>query len=246
MIFNTGYLIYMLPAFILMMLVQMYVRSAYSRWSRVPARSRLTGAEAAQRLIQFAGLNIRRAEAIQGQLTDHNVRVEFIQGELTDHYDPRTKVLRLSNGVYNQSSVAALAIAAHELGHAMQDKDDYFPLRFRAALVPAVNIGSYLGWILLMIGFFLQMTGVAWLGVAVFSGGALFALATLPVELNASARARRLLIESGLVVSEDEMKGVSNVLNAAALTYVAALITAILQMMYWVSLVLGMGGRRRS
>jgi len=232
MIFNTNYLIYMLPAFILMMLVQMYVRSAYSRWSRVPAKSRFTGAEAAQRLIQSAGL--------------YDVRIEGVQGELTDHYDPRSKVLRLSSGVYSQSSVAALAIAAHELGHAMQDKDGYFPLRLRAALVPAVNIGSYLGWILLMIGFFLQMTGIAWLGVIVFSGGVLFALATLPVELNASARARRLLTESGLVVSEDEMKGVSNVLNAAALTYVAALITAILQMFYWVSLVLGMGGRRRS
>jgi len=214
------------------MLVQFYVRSAYSRWSRVPARSRFTGAEAAQRLIQSAGL--------------YDVRIEGIKGELTDHYDPRSKVLRLSSGVYDQSSVAALAIAAHELGHAMQDKDGYFPLRLRAALVPAVNIGSYLGWILLMIGFFLQLTGIAWLGVVVFSGGAIFALATLPVELNASARARRLLSESGLVVSDEEMKGVSNVLNAAALTYVAALITAVLQMIYWVSLVLGMGGRRRS
>jgi len=148
--------------------------------------------------------------------------------------------------VYGQSSVAALAITAHELGHAMQDKEEYFPLRLRAALVPAVNIGSYLGWILLMIGIFLQMTGIAWLGVVVFSAGVVFALATLPVELNASARARRLLAESGLIQGEDEMKGVSNVLNAAALTYVAALITAILQMLYWVSAVVGMGGRRRS
>ena len=232
MIFNSTYMIYMLPAIILMMAVQMYVRSAYSKWSRVPARSNFTGAEAAQRLIQSAGL--------------YNVRVEGVKGELTDHYDPRSKVLRLSSGVYSQSSVAALAITAHELGHAMQDKDEYFPLRLRAALVPAVNIGSYLGWILLMIGIFLQMTGVAWLGVLVFSFGALFALATLPVELNASARARQLLSESGLIQTDDEMKGVSNVLNAAALTYVAALITAILQMVYWVSLVLGMGGRRRS
>ncbi len=232
MFFNTTYLIFMLPAILLMTLVQMYVRSAYSKWSRVPARSRLTGAQAAQRLIQSAGL--------------YGVRIEGVQGQLTDHYDPRSKVLRLSSGVYNESSVAALAIAAHELGHAMQDKDEYFPLRLRAALVPAVNIGSYLGWILLMIGVFLQLTGVAWLGVIVFSVGALFALATLPVELNASARARRLLTESGLIQTEEEMKGVSNVLNAAALTYVAALITAILQMFYWISIVLGMGGRRRS
>lgn len=232
MLYNTNYLIYMLPAMILMMLVQMYVRSAYSKWSRVPARSRFTGAEAAQRLIQSAGL--------------YNVSVEGVQGELTDHYDPRSKVLRLSRGVYSQSSVAALAITAHELGHAMQDKEEYFPLRLRAALVPAVNIGSYLGWILLLIGIFLQMTGIAWLGVVVFSAGVVFALATLPVELNASARARRLLADSGLIQGEDEMKGVSNVLNAAALTYVAALITAILQMLYWVSAVVGMGGRRRS
>jgi hypothetical protein len=232
MFFNTTYLIFMLPAILLMTLVQMYVRSAYSKWSRVPARSRLTGAQAAQRLIQSAGL--------------YGVRIEGVQGQLTDHYDPRSKVLRLSSGVYNESSVAALAIAAHELGHAMQDKDEYFPLRLRAALVPAVNIGSYLGWILLMIGVFLQLTGVAWLGVIVFSVGALFALATLPVELNASARARHLLTESGLIQTEEEMKGVSNVLNAAALTYVAALITAILQMFYWISIVLGMGGRRRS
>lgn len=232
MFLSTSYLIFMLPAFLLMLAVQLYVQSAYSKWSRVPARSRYTGAEAAQRLIQMAGL--------------YDVRIEGVQGELTDHYDPRSKVLRLSRGVYSQSSVAALAIAAHELGHAMQDKEDYFPLRLRAALVPAVNIGSYLGWILLMIGLFLQLTGVAWLGVAVFSGGAVFALATLPVELNASARARQLLSESGLVMSQEEMNGVSNVLNAAALTYVAALITAILQLLYWVTLVLGMGGRRRS
>lgn len=232
MFLSTSYLIFMLPAFLLMLAVQLYVQSAYSKWSRVPARSRYTGAEAAQRLIQMAGL--------------YDVRIEGVQGELTDHYDPRTKVLRLSRGVYSQSSVAALAIAAHELGHAMQDKEDYFPLRLRAALVPAVNIGSYLGWILLMIGLFLQLTGIAWLGVAVFSGGAVFALATLPVELNASARARQLLSESGLVMSQEEMNGVSNVLNAAALTYVAALITAILQLLYWVTLVLGMGGRRRS
>ncbi len=135
MIFNSTYMMYMLPAIILMMAVQVYVRSAYNKWSRVPARSRFTGAEAAQRLIQSGGL--------------YDVRVEGIEGELTDHYDPRTKVLRLSSGVYGQSSVAALAITAHELGHAMQDKDEYFPLRLRAALVPAVNIGSYLGWILL-------------------------------------------------------------------------------------------------
>src|SRR5690606_7396697 len=170
---------------------------------------------------------------------------EGTPGQLTDHYDPRGKVLRLSREVAQGSSVAALAIAAHELGHAMQDKEDYFPLRFRAALVPAVNIGSYLGWILLIIGILLRFTELAWLGVIVFSGGALFALATLPVELNASRRARQLLTDTGIIVGEDEQRGVNHVLNAAALTYVAALITAVLQLLYYVMLVLGMGGRSR-
>jgi Zn-dependent membrane protease YugP len=113
-------------------------------------------------------------------------------------------------------------------------------------MVPAVNIGSYLGWILIIVGLLLQVTGIAWLGVAVFSGGALFSLATLPVELNASSRARQLLANSGLIYREEEMRGVNNVLNAAALTYVAALVTAVMQMLYWITVVLGMGGRRRS
>jgi len=214
-----------------MMLVQWYVNSAYQRWSKVPTRTRMTGAQAAQHLIQRGGLA--------------GVSVEGISGKMTDHYDPRTKVLRLSSGVYQSSSVAAMAIAAHELGHALQDQEDYIPLKFRSALVPAVNIGSYLGWILIIIGLLLGFTQLSWLGVAIFSAGAIFALATLPVELNASARARAMLTESGLIVGSDEMRGVNNVLNAAALTYVAALITAILQLLYYVTLVLGMGGRQR-
>lgn len=230
-IFDTRYLMFMLPAFLLMMLVQWYVQSAYRRWSQVPARSRLTGAEAARRLISAGGL--------------YGVQVEGVGGNLTDHYDPRQKVLRLSRGVYDSYSVAALAIAAHELGHAMQDKEDYFPLRLRAAMVPAVNIGSYLGWILIVIGILIQATQLAWLGVVVFSLGALFALATLPVELNASARARQLLVTTGMISGEEELRGVNNVLNAAAMTYVAALITAVLQLLYWVSVVVGMGGRNR-
>ena len=227
---DPRYLLFILPAFILMIAVQWYVNSCYSKWSKVAARSRMSGAQAAQRLIQSGGL--------------YDVRVEGVQGKLTDHYDPRQKVLRLSQGVYEGQSVAALAIAAHELGHALQDRDDYLPLRFRAALVPMVSVGSYLGWFLIMIGFLLGFTGLAWLGVAVFSGGALFALATLPVELNASARAKRLLVDSGLIVGADEQQGVNQVLNAAALTYVAALVTAVLQLLYWITLLLGVGGRR--
>jgi Zn-dependent membrane protease YugP len=229
--FNPYYLMFMAPAIIMMVVVQLYVNSAYKKWSQVPTRSRMSGAEAAQHLIRSGGL--------------YDVNIEGVSGRLSDHYDPRKKTLRLSQGVYEGRSVASLAITAHELGHAMQDRDDYFPLRLRSALVPAVNIGSYLGWILIIIGIFLKMTGLAWLGVAVFAGGALFALATLPVELNASARAKRLLVDSGIIVGQDEQRGVNNVLNAAALTYVAALVTAVLQLLYYVTLVLGMGGRRR-
>jgi Zn-dependent membrane protease YugP len=226
--FDPTYLIFMVPAFILMMLASWYVKSAYNKWSRVPSNSRLTGAQAAQRLISIGGL--------------YGVRVAGTGGNLSDHYDPRDKTLYLSQGVANGSSVAAVAVAAHELGHAMQDSEDYLPLRFRAALVPAVNVGSWLGWILIMIGLFLRMTNLAWLGVLVFSGGAVFALATLPVELNASARAKRLLAETGIIQGEEERRGVNNVLNAAALTYVASLVTAVLQLLYFASLV---GGRRR-
>lgn len=230
-IYDFRYLMFMLPAFLIMMLTTAYVNSAYRKWSKVMARSRLTGAQAAQRLISAGGL--------------YNVQIQGVRGNLTDHYDPRQKVLRLSEGVYNSPSVAAVAIAAHELGHAMQDNEGYFPLRVRAALVPAVNIGSYLGWILIFIGLILRMTDLAWLGVLVFSGGAIFALATLPVELDASARAKRLLTDTGLIIGEEEQRGVNNVLNAAALTYVAGLITAVMQLLYFITMVLGMGNRRR-
>lgn len=229
--YDLRYMMFMAPAIILMLIVQWYVQSAYNTWSKVPARSRLSGAQAAQRLIQSGTL--------------YGVRIEGIQGNLTDHYDPRDKVLRLSQGVYQSSSVAALAIAAHELGHAMQDQEGYFPLRLRGAMVPAVNIGSYLGWILIVLGMVLNFVNLAWLGVLVFSGGALFALATLPVEFNASARAKRLLAETGIIMGEEEMRGVNKVLNAAALTYVAGLVTSVMQLLYWVTVVTGMGGRNR-
>ena len=226
--YDPSYLCFMAPAFLLMALASWYVRSAYNKWSRVPSNSRLTGAQAAQRLVSSGAL--------------YGVKIEGVGGNLSDHYDPRTKTLRLSQGVANNASVAAVAIAAHELGHAMQDAEDYLPLRLRAALVPMVNIGSWLGWILIMIGLVLDMLNLAWLGVLVFSGGALFALATLPVELNASARAKQLLAETGIIQSEQERRGVNNVLNAAALTYVAALLTAVLQLLYFASI---LTGRRR-
>ncbi len=230
MFYDPTYLCFMLPGMLLVMLASWYVNSAYRKWSQVRTRSGLTGAEAAQRLIYNGGLS--------------GVQIQGIGGQLTDNYDPRSKVLNLSQGVANSPSVAAVAIAAHELGHAMQDNEGYFPLRFRAALVPMVNIGSWLGWIMILAGLFLRITNLAWLGVLFFSGGAVFALATLPVEFNASARAKRLLAETGIISGEDEQAGVNNVLNAAAMTYVAGLAAAILQLLYFVSLV--GGGRRRS
>lgn len=221
MFLDPYYMIYMLPAFVLMMIATWYVNSAYRKWSRIAARSGLTGYQAAQRLIAASGL--------------YGLQIKGIAGEMTDRYDPRENTLYLSRAVAETPSVASLAIAAHELGHALQDKENYLPLRFRSALVPMVNIGSYLGWIFIMVGLLLGWTGLAWLGVAFFAGGALFALATLPVELNASGRARRLLAESGIIYSEDEQRGVNSVLNAAALTYVAALLTALLQLFYFAS-----------
>jgi uncharacterized protein len=228
--FDPFYFIFMIPALVLMGLASWYVRHAYSKWSQVRATSGLTGHQAAQRLISTGNL--------------YGVQVQGTAGQLTDHYDPRNKTLFLSQSVANSPSVAAVAISAHELGHALQDAEDYFPMRIRTMLVPAVNIGSNLGWILIMIGLFLQQINIAWLGVLVFSGGALFALATLPVEFNASARAKELLYATGIIQTEEERQGVNQVLNAAALTYVAGLITAVMQLLYYVFLIGGLGRRR--
>jgi Zn-dependent membrane protease YugP len=229
--YNVNYWVYMVPAFLLVLIAQLYVSSTYRKWSQVGTRNRMTGAQAAQRLINTGRL--------------YDVNIEAVSGRMTDHYDPRHKVLRLSQGVYQSASVAAVAIAAHELGHALQDNEGYFPLKIRSALIPAVNIGSTMGWIFIIIGLFMQWAGLAWLGVIVFSAGTLFSLATLPVELNASARAKKLLVQSGIIVGNEEQRGVNKVLNAAAFTYVAALLTSIMQLLYFTSMVGGMGGRRR-
>jgi Zn-dependent membrane protease YugP len=228
--FDPFYFIFMIPALVLMGLASWYVRHAYSKWSQVRATSGLTGHQAAQRLISTGNL--------------YGVQVQGTAGQLSDHYDPRNKTLFLSQGVANSPSVAAVAISAHELGHALQDAEEYFPMKVRSMLVPAVNIGSNLGWILIMIGLVLQQVNIAWLGVLVFSGGALFALATLPVEFNASARAKELLYSTGIIQTEEERRGVNQVLNAAALTYVAGLITAVMQLLYYVFLIGGLGRRR--
>ena len=227
--FDPTYIILVaIPSMILMGAASWYVRHANTKWSQIRASSGLTGAQAAQRLISTGNL--------------YGVQVQGTPGELTDHYDPRNKTLFLSNTVANVPSVAAVAIAAHELGHALQDAEEYFPMKVRSALVPVVNIGSNLGWFLIIIGLVLNFIQLAWIGVFVFAGGALFALATLPVEFNASARAKQLLAQSGIIQTDEEIRGVNQVLNAAALTYVAGLLTAILQLLYYVFLV---GGRRR-
>ncbi len=229
--FDPTYWMLMLPGLALVMLAQIWVSSTYRRWGRVRSTSGLNGADAARRLLSYSGLN--------------DVALEGTAGALTDHYDPRRRILRLSAGVAQSPSVASLAIAAHEIGHALQDQDGYFPLRLRAALVPAVNLGSWLGWILIFVGLILRSVDIAWLGVLAFAGGAVFALATLPVELNASSRARALLAQAGLAVGDDERRGVNAMLNAAAFTYVAALAAAALQLLYYVLLVGGLGRRRR-
>jgi Zn-dependent membrane protease YugP len=227
--FNPQYLIFMAPALLAMLAAQWYVKSTYKKWGKIPNNSRISGAEAARQLISRSGLT--------------EMKIQEIPGQLTDHYDPRKKELSLSQGIYQGASVASLAITAHELGHAQQDQEGYLPLQFRSMLVPAVNIGSTLGWILIMLGLVLNLINIAWLGVFAFSGGTIFALATLPVELNASSRARKLLQNSGILLSSDEASGVNSVLNAAALTYVAALFTSVMQLLYWISIV--SGGRRR-
>ena len=234
------------PSLILMGVTSWYVRQAYNRWSQIRSSSGLTGAQAAQQLISRAPYY----STVNG-VSLRDIRVLGIGGNLTDHYNPQDKTLYLSPGVANVPSVASVAIAAHELGHAMQDAEEYLPLKFRAALVPMVNIGSKLGWILILVGllFFRASSlgvSIAWIGVAFFAGGALFALATLPVEFDASARAKRLLADTGIIRTDNEIRGVNQVLNAAALTYVAGLVTAVLQLLYYVFLVGGMGGRRRS
>jgi uncharacterized protein len=228
-VFNLNYLIYMLPAIVLSLLVQLYVKSSYSRWAQVPNRAGLTGAQVAQRLSDRMGL--------------YGMQLKGTPGRLTDHFDPRNNTLSLSRDIAQGSSVAAMAITAHELGHAQQDQEDYFPMRLRSALVPAVNIGTTAGWIMILLGLLLQISGLAWLGVFAFSAGAIFSIATLPVELNASKRARQLLQTNGMITTEEEQRGVNQVLNAAAWTYVAAIATSVLQLLYFVSLV--GGGRRR-
>ena len=223
--FDPLYLVFALPALLLAFYAQFKVQSAYRKYSQKSNWRGISGLEAARYLLSGAGLG--------------HIRVEGTRGQLTDHYDPRSGTLRLSPQVANSRSVAALGIVAHEVGHATQDAQAYAPLRWRTGLVPAVNIGSWLGPILFLIGFLMQAPSLAWVGVLFFAGSAVFALVTLPVELNASRRALQMLRTAGLVTGEQEIKGVKSVLNAAALTYVAALAQALSTLLYYVFLLTG-------
>lgn len=225
--FDPLYFILALPALLLGLWAQSRVRSAFGRYSRVRAASGMTGAQAARRILDANGL--------QG------VDIERVQGMLSDHYDPRSKTLRLSNDVYGTPSLAAVGVAAHEAGHALQDKTHYGPLRLRSAMVPTVQLGSWLGPIIFMVGLFMAGTlgnSIAWLGLIIFGATALFALVTLPVEFDASKRAKQLLVSTG-VLAPQEVQGVDKVLDAAALTYVAAALQAIMTLIYYASLLMG-------
>lgn len=225
--FDPLYFILALPALLLGLWAQMRVRSAFARYSRVRAASGMTGAQAARRILDANGL--------------HHVDIERVQGMLTDHYDPRSKTLRLSPDVYGTPSLAAVGVASHEAGHALQDQTNYAPLRLRTAMVPTVQLGSWLGPIIFLIGLFMAGpvgNSIAWVGLIIFGATAVFALVTLPVEFDASKRAKQLLVANG-VLAPQEVKGVDSVLDAAALTYVAAALQAVMTLVYYATLLMG-------
>jgi uncharacterized protein len=229
MFFDPMYLIFMLPGFILALWAQSKVKGAYEKYSKVPNMAGMTGAQAARRILDTEGLQ--------------NVPVEVTKGVLSDHYDPRTRKLVLSEGVYDSRSVAAVAIAAHEAGHAIQHQQGYAPLKARTAIVPAVSIGSNLGFFVLIIGVMIGSLTLGWIGVALFALATLFALITLPVEFNASSRAKVALVQAGIVDGGvhggQESQGVDKVLGAAAWTYVAGFLASLLSLLYWIMLLTG-------
>lgn len=213
---------------VISMIASMNIRSAYDRFSRVYAGRGITAERASEMILHSAGI--------------YDVRIERIRGSLTDHYSPKEKVLRLSEGVWGSTSVAAIGVAAHECGHAIQHHEGYAPLKLRTASVPLANIGSMLSWPIILIGILLGALELARLGVILFTVVVLFQLITLPVEFNASKRAIRVL-DSGAMLTREELDGALRVLKAAALTYVAALFSSILQLLRLI--ILTRGNRRR-
>lgn len=223
------FLLLSIPPLLLGLWAQFRVKSTFAQYSRVRTSTGVDGAHAARRILDINDL--------QG------VSIERVGGTLSDHYDPGHKVLRLSQDVYATPSVAAVGVAAHESGHALQDKLSYGPLRLRSAIVPAVQLGSWLGPIIFMVGLFMQGAfgdSLAWLGILLFGATAVFALVTLPVEFDASKRAKQQLASAGILTPQ-EIQGVDKVLDAAALTYVAAAVQAITTVLYYVMIM----GRRR-
>lgn len=224
MIFDPLYFLFALPALLLGIWAQMRVQGNFQKYSKVATSRYITGAQAARYLLDAHNLS--------------HVQIEASRGFLTDHYDPRTKTLRLSEATYSSPSVAAVGIAAHEMGHALQDAQKYAPLAIRSTIVPAAQFGSGLGPYLLLGGIFTGWTGLAWLGVLLYAAATVFTLVTLPVEFDASNRAKQLLVRQG-ILNPGELEGVNKVLDAAALTYVAAAVQSVLTLLYWVLRVSG-------
>lgn len=220
-----GYLIYFAFIILVPLLAQMRVKGSYSKFSKIPSSSHMRGAEVARKILDSNGL--------------YDVVVEETRGHLTDHYDPRSKTVRLSTSNYHGHSVAAAAIAAHEVGHALQDQQDYAFLRFRHSLVPVANIGSNFSWILIMIGFIAGFSNFVLLGIIFMAAAVVFQLVTLPVEFNASNRAMDEVVSLG-IIRNDEERETKKVLNAAALTYVAAAAIAVMELLRLILIYTGM------
>lgn len=226
---NDPTLLLLIPVLLLGLLAQWYVKSAFNKYNKMPTQRGIPASDAALRMLRDQGNDV--------------VSLQQVRGQLTDHYDPRHETLSLSEPVYHSSSVAAVGIAAHEAGHAMQKRDGYALLALRTGLVPVVNIGSQLSMPIFIAGLVMSWQPLLYVGIALFSLAVLFSLITLPVELNASRRAVAMLSQSGIITGPQEERGVKKVLNAAALTYVASAIGAILQLVRLI--LLSRSGRSR-
>lgn len=224
------YLILVVPAFIISLIAQAKVKTTYSKMAKVRNTSGYTGAQAAAAVLRHYGIM--------------DVRIEETSGKLSDHFDPRSKVIRLSREVYYGNSIAAVGIACHEAGHAAQHAQGYVPIKIRNAIIPACNIGSYLGIPLAFAGYFLGFEPLVLVGLGLYSLIAVFQLVTLPVEFNASSRAVRVIDETGLLRSDEEISGAKKVLAAAAMTYVAALVVTLANLLRFAVLFLGRGRRK--
>lgn len=220
-----SYLIYLAIIILIPIYAQMKVKGTYNKYSKVASSTRMTGAEVARRILDDNGL--------------YNVHVEETRGYLSDHYDPRSKVVRLSSANYHGHSLAATAVAAHEVGHAIQDQQDYAFLRLRHSLVPVANFGSNISWVFILIGMLASIPSFMLLGIVFMLGAVLFQLVTLPVEFNASNRAMDQVISLGIITNQEERE-TKSVLNAAALTYVAAAAVAVLELVRLILIYTGM------